>query len=373
MRWATLRNALNGLLGWSTADLEICFTGGEPLLAFPLLCRAVSYVERMAPGRRVRYKVLTNGTLLTDARIAFFDRHGFEVRLSFDGVQPAHDQRGRGTFRRLDGLLDRLRRTAWPFFDRRLTVAVTLTASAVRYLADTVEYFLDKGVRSLGMAPVMGPTGWKLDQIEELDGQFDRLTRRLRRHCEYTGEVPLTLFRKTEPDPVRTAPDAICLAGQGQNLAIDADGQAYGCLLASGSYQRRPAPIFRPALAALRAGSLAGPDLETRLARMSDAARRCGAFRQPERRYSSYGRCADCDLLGRCLVCPLAAAPEEDWDDVYRVPDFHCAFRQVSIRHRDGFPSQPGIGDILTGRAEIPGVMKDLMRVVDAGDRAPRS
>ena len=110
MKWDTLRASADLVLASQRPQVGLLFVGGEPLLEFPLIQRAVEYIEeRRTASQRIQYQVITNGTLLVDDHLDFFADHGFEVQLSFDGVEPAQQLRGRGTFATLDALLDRLR------------------------------------------------------------------------------------------------------------------------------------------------------------------------------------------------------------------------------------------------------------------------
>jgi len=63
------------------------------------------------------------------------------------------------------------------------------------------------------------------------------------------------------------------------------------------------------------------------------------------------------EMVGRCVACPLAAACDPGCTDARRVSDFVCAFNRVSLAHRDRFPCQPDIFDILSrpGSARRPG------------------
>ena len=46
------------------------FIGGEPLLEFPMIQRAVAYVEARRPPRpAVHYDLITNGTLLGEEQV----------------------------------------------------------------------------------------------------------------------------------------------------------------------------------------------------------------------------------------------------------------------------------------------------------------
>lgn len=83
------------------------FFGGEPLLRFDYIKRAVEIAEEaVANGDMVRplYTMTTNLTLLTDEIILFFKEHDVKVGVSVDGPEEINDQlrvyaNGRGTFK----------------------------------------------------------------------------------------------------------------------------------------------------------------------------------------------------------------------------------------------------------------------------------
>ena len=81
MGWETLRRAVDLLLGSRRRDLELWFGGGEPLLEFPLLRRAVGYAEAACPpAKRLRFGLSTNGLLLDDDRADFLAAHRFSMQ-----------------------------------------------------------------------------------------------------------------------------------------------------------------------------------------------------------------------------------------------------------------------------------------------------
>jgi sulfatase maturation enzyme AslB (radical SAM superfamily) len=338
--WSRLQAALDALLPAIPGHAGVMFTGGEPLLALPLLRRTVAHVRATLGGtRRVVWEIATNGLLLTDEAVDLLDRHGFVVSLSFDGAAAAQAVRGRGTFERLDALLRRLRRVR-PSFLERLTVAMTVSPPTVPVVAESVDYFLATGVGRIDILPSVPGTGWTTGSIILLDAQIATLRRRLRSHYELTGTVPVTFFRKEG----RKAPPPgwICGVARCGGVTVDVDGCGYGCVVASRSYQPRTPPALLRAVEALALGPVDAPDFERRLAAMPDRARACGGYTHPEERYSSYRRCRDCEFLGRCYACPLAGASDPGWDDVRRVPDFVCAWNQVTLAHRDRFAAETG-------------------------------
>ena len=68
---------------------RVVFFGGEPLLEFPLLKRIVGFCEELRSERAVdgiSYCLTTNGTILSEAMVRFFNTYAFNVTLSVDGV-----------------------------------------------------------------------------------------------------------------------------------------------------------------------------------------------------------------------------------------------------------------------------------------------
>lgn len=348
VKWNSVRDSLDGLLCSPSRETRITFTGGEPLLAFATIKRAVSYVESRIGEQRVRWRVLTNGLLLDADAIRFFDDHRFYVNVSSDGVRSAQRLRGPGVFERLDDLIDRIRSASADLFTERLTVSLTLSPSTLPYLHDSVEYFLDKGVKAFGVSAVKGNVRWDLRRIDEAEHCFEQIRCTLLHHYERTRAVPFLLFRRSASAD-HDGQESGCGVHQGRCAVLDPDGHLYACLAGTPTYQPSPVPSMQAAVTALDLGRANAPDFEARVARMKSAAIASEMFTHPERRYSSYRRCADCEFLGRCHICPLASASVPGWHDPYRVSDFLCAFNQVALAARDRFPAQPTADDYFRG------------------------
>jgi len=340
MSWDTLRGALDILLRSHSPEVAVVFLGGEPLLEFPLIRKAVAYVE----GRRTRKKVVrfslsTNGTLLGAEQARFLDRHRIDVQLSFDGVPESQRLRGRGTFEILDRLLGRLSADTPRLFRDGLTVHMTLTASTIPSLADSIAYFLGKGVAEISVGPVVTfDPGWTTDLLENLEHQFARAFVACVEHYRRMGEVPVLLFR-LDGAPARNVPEgAMCRAPTGEVLAVDVDGHVYGCAAFAESYQKPASPFLRSGVVSMWLGDFRDPDFAGRLARYPQAARGLGIFHDKERKHSSFGRCADCRFAKACSVCPASIGHIPGNADPHRVPDFVCAFNRTALGWRALFP-----------------------------------
>ena len=343
MSWPTMSRALDLLTSSSRRRVDVTFLGGEPLLGYPLIVRAVRRLGRRFPAkRRPDYVIATNGLLLTPRRLAFLERHRFDIQLSFDGVAPSQDLRSPGSFAILDRLLDRLSLRHRAYFRRRVMAAVTVTAPAIPHLADSFDYLLGKGVEDVAIGPAMGHPRLSKSQGAELDLQFGRIFKRSLRHFRETGAVPLRLFRKRGPAPRKPARSTLaCVAATGRDLAVDVDGEVYPCALLIRSCQT----VARPALAHRLAAMSLGPvtDLQgllQRRAQLPDAARAARIFGPQSRKRTGLDCCAVCRYAAACFVCPIACAKNPESASADRIPDFQCAFNRIALEYRRRFPIQ---------------------------------
>jgi sulfatase maturation enzyme AslB (radical SAM superfamily) len=344
MTWPTMARALDLVASSRQRRADVTFLGGEPLLGYPLIVRAVRRLGRRFPGaRRPEYTLATNGLLLTPRRLAFLERHRFSIQLSFDGVPAAQDVRAPGTFGALDRLLDRLRLRHGRYFRRKVMVAVTVTAPAIPHLAESFSYFLSKGVADIAIGPAMGHPRLSASQTRELDRQFMLIFARSLEHYRAAGRVPLRLFRNTTAAPKKPPEsDLACVAAIGRDLAVDVDGEVHPCALLIRSCQRVARPPLDRRLAAMSLGPVTDPGgLQRRRARLPHAALAAGIFGPQCRKQSGAGPCAACRHAAVCFVCPIACAKNPDSDEATRIPDFQCAFNRIALEYRRRFPIQP--------------------------------
>jgi uncharacterized protein len=351
MSWSTLKCAIDLLLGSDRDEVALIFYGGEPLLEFELIRRALGYVESARPaGKSVGFSLLTNGTLMTRTRAAFLAEHDLRTQISLDGVETAQRQRGLGTFAILDRLLSRLLRDHRDWFRKSVSISMTVSPGSMLQLAEGVEYLLAKGVQHIGFSPVLTNTSeWRLDQIEELRRQFGLVFDRSLEHYRRTHEVPVEVLRRySSRGPDGAVDSAMCTATLGEKLGVDVDGQTYGCAIFAESFQTFPGKFLRSRLQTLRLGYLGSTQFGEKLAAYPSAVRSTELFHGKGAKYSSYGRCRDCGYLGHCQICPMAIGHIPGNTDPRRVPDFQCAFNRVCDEYRNRFPAQHDLLSVLS-------------------------
>ncbi len=370
MSWAVLRAALDMLLQSEHPRRRVFFVGGEPLLAFALIRRAVGYVERRRRrATPVSYEISTNGLLLGRREARFFEATRFCVQVSFDGVRPAQEARAPGTFEKVDRLLETVR-TNYPALFSALRVNLTVTPDSIPHLADSVQYLLGKGVRAITASPSLnGSSRWSPALEAALDRQVARVFDACRRHYETTGCVP---FRALASGSRAAGSGRLCSFGSGQTLTVDVDGTLTGCVMTARSYQHFRATRLGRAFRGLQIGHITDPDLSRRLQTYRGRFEATGLFDGRHRKYSSHGRCATCRYLAECTVCPASIVLGATTDDPDRVPDLVCAFNRVSAKYRARFARLESPGGARLPAGVPQGLAEVIVRHLTALARGPQ-
>jgi sulfatase maturation enzyme AslB (radical SAM superfamily) len=310
--------------------------GGEPLLAAPLVRRAVDRTREWAPAwMKPGVRIMTNGTRLDEETVRFLASRDVYVTLSCDGIAAAQDERSPGSFETLDRLLIRWRRRHPAHFRNRFSVKMTLTPKNVPYLTASFRYFLSRGVREVEIAPAAERGArWTRRQAAELDRQLQEVARLSKTEFRRSGRIPFRALRPYDPSPPGRGEPA-CGCGSHGLLFVDVDGRIAPCAAFIPSALPDRAPTHKRIIGALGGMTVFDADLPDALLRRERRARTLRSLRAPADRTGWSRRCSRCPARASCLVCPGAVALAGG-----RVPAFHCNVNRLLAKHRSGFPWQ---------------------------------
>jgi len=378
MRWETLASALKVAIGSGAERVGVEFTGGEPLLEVDLIRRAVDFVAHHGPaGTAVSFSVTTNGTLLSPEVLALLFAHDFAVRVSFDGVAAAQGQRGRETFPTLDRLLDRLHLEFPVQLSESVTVAVTLVAATIPHMAESVRYLVGKGVGKIALGPrLTWDPDWREAFRDELGRQVGEIVEFSAEHWRRTGAVPVGfLARPPLRDRTASVGKMLCGAFDGSMICVEPDGRVSACPLFAGPPEMT-SPLARSVARRTALGMISDGGLAQRLATLRRRASALRVLTNGPAKRSSYGSCVGCRFLADCDVCPASICHIPGNRDPDLVPDFICAFNQITLGARERFDELTGGA---TSAAWYEEVRKALRQVGEAikrsggpGSRPPR-
>ncbi len=215
---------------------NLAFLGGEPLAARAVLRDATAHAVRCAAerGASVTFSITTNGTLVTPEDGEFFERHGFAVTVSLDGLGPAHDRLR--PFKNGGGSYDRIIANVRPLLamQRRMQVSarVTVTPQNLR-LREALDGLSALGFHSVGFSPMLSsPTGRDeltipgLETVlDEMVGCGEEFKRRIVAGQRYPFANMTNAMREIHRGTHRPYP---CGAGAGY-LGVSAEGTLHAC------------------------------------------------------------------------------------------------------------------------------------------------
>jgi uncharacterized protein len=159
--------------------VNLAFLGGEPLVNRAVIRRATELAVEIAGERKVGigFSITTNGTLVTPEDSEFFERYGFAVTISLDGVGEVHDRQrpakgGRGSYERI---IARVRPLLSQQRTMQVSARVTVTPANLGLRA-TLDHFIGLGFRSVGFSPMLSaPSGRGEMQAPDLQVLLDEM------------------------------------------------------------------------------------------------------------------------------------------------------------------------------------------------------
>lgn len=287
--WLKILNFFKSFLPKTLPLQTIHFYGGEPLLKFEVIQKTVSFIEKYYGSNHFpAFSVSTNGMLLDQESLNYFNRKSFRIALSFDGT--AQDEsRGSGTFSKIIRILGA--REKYPEIDWR--IQSVFGPETVLKMSESVQLLFDLNLTDFTFYADR-KTKWEKRDLTEFHLQVQKIRKLLVHDTKKNGAIRLSNFR----NPLIAASTYTCGAGK-KGLTMSVDGKLWGCT--SSASLGRLDDIF---------SKYCYGDFENFLSDIS-------IYRRITRRYRSLRMdrcrtddkfCMECPDLPYCRQCPLEAA-----------------------------------------------------------------
>ena len=253
MTWPALRRSLDFFLPRATPDSWVSFYGGEPMLEWRLLTRAVRYLRDTGePGSSMKFHLTTNGSLIDDRMLDFLIEQDGAVNISLDGPAGVHDRvrqfRGGGeSFERVMRSVERIRSRSETWY--RSHVSFTCVIGRRQDLPRVLKFFgsddlvRDMPVRAVGLHPAIDPRqahalglgSTALDRslelpeafLESLAGRNDGFGQRLFISL-FAAVFVILAGRRVGALPPEAGLHAMCYPGA-ERVYVEAEGRLYVC------------------------------------------------------------------------------------------------------------------------------------------------
>ena len=303
-----------------TERYHLNFYGGEPLLSYEYIRRAVELSEQknIQLNKHPSYSITTNASLITSEIIRFFDEHSFSVVVSFDGLAQ-NLQRDQNSF---DKIIENIRKLL-SFPRIKLKINSVFTPESVGLISDSVKFLLNLNVPNIHISfSTIRP--WERSSILRLENELQILRGILLTHYKMTGKIPVENFRKRNSKGIFQ-----CAAGK-DRLAITPDGLIWGCFLFPDYFKSKE---HSPEYQKFCFGNLDDfiSDSESIHSQIYSNYKQLtmANFTTPKK------ECFLCSELESCTVCPVNAAfaglP------LGQVPEHICAVQKIRIKEREKF------------------------------------
>ena len=211
-------------------DLHVSLMGGEPLIRFKMIQKLVPFAKRRAEqhGKRIGFGVTTNGTLVTDEVIAFWNKWGIGFHTSIDGTPEVQDiNRPTVGGQKSSHLVERSARKI--LAHRPSTMArSTVTPSTTHTILDSYRYFRDLGYTGIGFVPG-GMPAWDEATLSIYETQFRAVAAAVMDDLrDGTPVVVKGLDDYANSVGLGSRPAQACGAGRGTVL-VDIHGDIWPC------------------------------------------------------------------------------------------------------------------------------------------------
>lgn len=135
---------------------------GEPLLSYALLKKCVEYTTDLEEKGVLNAYTVTNGTLLTEEKSAFFEKHHMKVGISLDGPKWLHDSvrclsfdramQGAESYKQVTG--------RYPRFN------ATVGRASIKHADEIINFFMKFGSK-ITFSRMIGEGGISLDEYHQ--------------------------------------------------------------------------------------------------------------------------------------------------------------------------------------------------------------
>jgi uncharacterized protein len=143
---------------YDSPTIHISFYGGEPLLNMELIYAVTNYVKTKFFSKRIEFSLTTNGSLLNNEVLSFFEKNDFKVSISLDGPKEVQDKHRRarngvdGTYLIVYSNLQIIKKTFPDFYKHNLLFLPVIIDDEDYSIVK--EYFSEEGIAPDRITPL---------------------------------------------------------------------------------------------------------------------------------------------------------------------------------------------------------------------------
>ena len=222
----------------SETNLQLSFFGGEPLMNQKILQEMIiAAVEKAYHCKKqLKLSVNTNGTLLNNSILDFFEYHDIMLHVSIDGRPDTHNRHrymlnGNGSYEFVAPWLKRL-----ATFGDNVQISGTTNPDSVRNMHEDVKFLAGLGFRKIKLVPNMF-LEWSRQDLEIYKKELEKIANDYINVCIKNEKAPFSMalidvfINKRIHQATHIFPSHTPICGAGKSmLGISMDGGIYPCV-----------------------------------------------------------------------------------------------------------------------------------------------
>lgn len=261
-------------------EKNIQFLGGEPLLEYTKIKNIVKHIEKKYKNKKIQFILNTNGLLLDQEKVDFFNKHNSLIVLSIDGSKKSHDRHRR--IKNSDEssysiIMDNLKKM--DLSNAKLMANYVFTSKTIDDVLENLKNMVKMGFKMIDFRP---------DVNQAVKGEYYK---KLKKFLDKFADYYIAAFRKNKKEiffipTINTLLDRrfIFHSLWCDTISLAPDGKYYSCcrLLGLDKNQRREYPL----------GTIKnGIDFQKRIIFLERTRKEAGKY---------FSQCKQCEFLPYC-------------------------------------------------------------------------
>jgi len=316
---AVIDKALKLLLSYFQNSIQVIFYGGEPLFSFDQIKFIVDNLQQNIKKDCLSfdYHITTNGSLLSEKVLDFFQIHRFQVVLSFDGYAQ-NKSRKIGSYTDLSQKITKIlnNHPGIPLATNSVFMPQT-----VSYLFQSIRLVVELGVKDVQIA-FAEDCIWDDAHIQTLKSELIKLVEYLS-EIYYEKDVPVNLFKRSEGKVGEGVSRRFQCMGGIDRMVVDHWGDLWGCFQFNEYFRKTLDPTVK-ALYAFGNVMDERMDFEENYRRVMPNYLK---LRQSVFVTTENTSCFLCDHIEMCSSCPVYSARLSR--QIGMIPVSHCQFQSL--------------------------------------------
>lgn len=301
----------------------INFYGGEPLLEFSRIKYVVEHLNRVGQelNKRYLFSITTNGSMIDNEVLSFYDKHKFSVILSFDGL--AQD------ISRQKGSLDRIVEVSKRLLDIpniKVSVNSVFSPETVDLLSKSIKFIMEMGVPNIYFT-VSAFLCWDDSSILKLESELTDIRRYSLKFFEEFDTIPVDIFKESVKKLLYS-----CDAGQNR-MVLTPDGKLWGCHAFHNYFYEKGDSEEYHKFSFGDIDYFIDNHRETYPKKLENYSN----LRQ-ENYFTSQEFCSDCSYLEGCDACPIYSAFSTK--KIGEIASWICRIKKIFRREREYFKDE---------------------------------